>query len=307
MAAKKGVVIPIGASGEWDDSYYSSLSYLQPSIGVIYADGYVRAYYSAYDGSTYRVGVAVSRDGVNFTRKGVISVAGSSGQIDDAYILDQSIIYKDGYYWAYYSAFADTSNARISLAVSKDGINFVKKGVVLPLGSSGDLDDYKTYKPSAIYKDGYFRLYYAPAGTASAVDDYFCLATSRDGINFTKKGAVIIGAGSSEWDSTFLYDICVFTYSNYFFALYSAMYYTGLVYRYALGLAVSKDGMNFVKKGAILPLGASGDVDDNRILSGSALVKDGYLWIYYGAYDGSTTGIRWCLATYPIETYCNLA
>ena len=54
---KQGVVVPLGASGEFDDVY----TYLP---AVLERDGKTWLYYAGYDGSNYRVGLAVSEDGL---------------------------------------------------------------------------------------------------------------------------------------------------------------------------------------------------------------------------------------------------
>ena len=171
---KKGVVLPLGASGESDDDY----TFL-PS--VLYKDGFFWLYYVGYDGTYARVCLALSKDGINFTKKGVVLPLGASGESDDDYTFLPSVLYKDGFFWLYYVGY-DGTYARVCLALSKDGINFTKKGVVLPLGASGESDDAHTYYLTILYKDGFFWLYYAGFdGTYGRV----CLALSKDGVNFT--------------------------------------------------------------------------------------------------------------------------
>lgn len=114
--AKKGVVIPLGASGESDDAN-------SVSSGLLHKDGYFWCYYSGYDGANWRICLAISKDGISFVKKGVVIPLGASGESDDTYTFDPSIIYKDGYFWCYYSGY-DASSHRACLAVSKDGISF---------------------------------------------------------------------------------------------------------------------------------------------------------------------------------------
>ena len=40
-------------------------------------------------------------------------------------------------------------------------MSFIKQGVVLPLGSSGDFDDMRVYSPAPLLLDGRVYLYYA--------------------------------------------------------------------------------------------------------------------------------------------------
>jgi predicted GH43/DUF377 family glycosyl hydrolase len=73
---KLGVVLPLGASGAFDDVYIHSPS-------ALVRDGKTWLYYTGYNGSAYRVGLAVSDDGVHFTKLGVVLPLGASGAFDD--------------------------------------------------------------------------------------------------------------------------------------------------------------------------------------------------------------------------------
>ena len=54
---KLGVVLPLGGVGEFDDAYIYSPA-------PLLLDGRVLLYYAGYDGTNYRVGLAVSDDGI---------------------------------------------------------------------------------------------------------------------------------------------------------------------------------------------------------------------------------------------------
>jgi hypothetical protein len=146
-------------------------------------------YYEArkvLSGST-RIFLAISKDGINFVKKGVVITLGSGGQFDEVHALGIDVVYRDGYFWLYYIGYGFVAATQyvLGLAISKDGINFVKKGVVLPVGASGQFDDYYAIYPSVIYKDGYTWLYYsAYDGSSYKVG----LSLSKDGINFLTDG-----------------------------------------------------------------------------------------------------------------------
>ena len=111
---KKGVVVPIGASGDFDDEhvYYSS---------VLYRSGRFFLYYSGHDGSNIRLGLAISKDGVTFVKKGVVVPLGASGDFDDVGVYNPSVLYRSGRFFLYYGGY-DGSNYRLGLAISKDGL-----------------------------------------------------------------------------------------------------------------------------------------------------------------------------------------
>ena len=306
MAAKKGVVITLGASGEWDDASLSTTSYnsgtCRPSVALCLRDNYVWAYFTGHNGGTQRIGLACSQDGVNFIRKGVIIPLGASGASDDYAVWYPSVVWVGNYCYLYYTGLPSSPRGNVSLAVSKDGINFTKKGHILIDGASGDYDELATGFPSIVYKDNIFYLYYG--GESASYDTRICVATSKDGENFTKKGVVIPQGGSGEWDSTQIYSAKAIVYGEYVFLLYNASEYSAAYYNF-IGLAVSKDGINFVRKGPIRLHGTSGDYDDSYQLGLGAIIKDNCFWIYHYAHDGSTS--RMGVDIFPVETYCNLA
>ena len=167
---KHGVVIPLGASGDFDDVYTYAPA-------VVVRDGRTWLYYAGYDGAKWRVGLAVSEDGVHFVKHGVVIPLGASGDFDNVHTYTPSALVRDGRTWLYYSGY-DGANARVGLAVSEDGIHFVKHGVVVPLGASGDFDDAYTYGPAVVVRDGRTWLYYS--GHDGAITRVG-LAVSEDG------------------------------------------------------------------------------------------------------------------------------
>ena len=113
-------------------------------------------------------------------KKGVVLPLGAAGESDNVRLYTPAVIYKDGFFYLFYSGY-NGANYRICLALSKNGVNFIKKGVVLPLGAAGEADNVHAYTPSVIYKDGFFYLFYAGHdGTNSRI----CLALSKNGVNF---------------------------------------------------------------------------------------------------------------------------
>jgi len=108
----------------------------------------------------------------------VVLPLGSTNDFDDGRTFAPSVLYHNGKFYLYYTG-NDGSTDRAGLAISKDGVTFVKKGVVLPLGSANDFDDVHTYAPSVLYHNGKFYLYYVGNdGSNYRVG----LAISKDGL-----------------------------------------------------------------------------------------------------------------------------
>lgn len=114
-----------------------------------------------------------------------------------------STVTLNGTIWAYYIKWDSSINPNnpkggVGLAKSTDGINFTDQGFVLRAGPTGSWDsDFATF-PSVLYDNGTFYLAYEGKGAGSPGD--IGLATSTDGINFTKQGK-ILAHNTAGWES----------------------------------------------------------------------------------------------------------
>lgn len=186
---KEGVVLPPGSPGSTDDGNVGH-------VNVINDNGVYKMWYGGYDGSTWRIHLAVSPDETSWVRKGVVLSAGAAGQPDDDHVVWQSVIKENGTYRMWYAG-NDGLNYRILLASSPDGENWTKKGVVLDLGSPGDPDDVGASDPYIVKRDGLLMMwYYANSGNV------LCYATSTDGENWTKHGMAVPRGISGQSDDT---------------------------------------------------------------------------------------------------------
>ncbi|TSA40269.1 hypothetical protein D4Q85_00085, partial [bacterium] len=170
---KKGVVIQLGANGEFDDLHGQLPAALE-------RNGRVWLYYAGYDGATWRIGLATSKDGIHFTKKGVVIQLGANGEFDDVGGVIPDALERNGRVWLYCGGH-DGAKWRTGLATSKDGIHFTKKGVVVPLGANGEFDYEYGLFPSALERNGRVWLYYT---CYDGSKDRIGLATSKDGIHF---------------------------------------------------------------------------------------------------------------------------
>ena len=277
---KKGVVIPAGASGNVDDDQAKN-------PGVVRFNDKIYCYYDGFDGSNIRICLAISEDGTNFTKKGVVVPLGTSGDVDDLYCSDSSVIKFNDKIYCYYTG-NDGSNQRICLAIAEDGCTFVKKGVVIPLGSSGDADDADAKEPKVVeVNDKIYCYYVSNDGSYQRI----CLAISEDGVNFVKKGVVVpLGAGG-DVDDSHVVGPDVVKVNDKIYCYYGG--YGGL--RLRVCLAISEDGFTFVKKGVVVPLGASGDVDDLYVYRSGTISFNDKMYCYYSGDDGGSNA-RVCLA-----------
>jgi hypothetical protein len=97
-----------------------------------------------------------------------------------------SVIRESDTLWRMYASYYDI-NMNIGMFTSSDGISWVSQGVVLQKGSSGAWDSGNIYRP-AVWKEGstYYMLYAGSIGSGSSLITQMGLATSSDGVNWTK-------------------------------------------------------------------------------------------------------------------------
>lgn len=149
---------------------------------------------------------AESTDGWNWDRQGIV-LSHSPGYGDPALpehplIEDPSIVVVGGVYHMYYTVAHIGITDTIHLATSTDGLTWQRQGRVLDHGPSGAWDDANVGRPSVLYEDGVFKLWYdgcqglpggdllAPhLGESCASFRNVGHATSTDGRTFTKHPA----------------------------------------------------------------------------------------------------------------------
>ncbi|MCA9103151.1 MAG: PEP-CTERM sorting domain-containing protein [Planctomycetales bacterium] len=169
------------------------------------------------------------------------------------------------------------------LARSTDGVNFADAGTVLGIGAAGAWDD-RIASFSSVWKDAdTYYLVYEGAGQDTAWPGDIALATSSDGVNFTKQGRILthragtyekanIGTPSlhKEGDTWYLY--------------YHGFDGTDVQIGLATGSDLATD-MTRVQATPIIPTSAA-DWDSGTAGKRSRLIKEGDY--YYMAYEGST-------------------
>ena len=224
---KYGVVIDNGAVGEFDSAgvYNSS---------VIYHNGLFYLYYIGGSAGRYTIGLAKSRDGVAWTKYGRVIDYGITGEFDASGLGGMSVIFYHGKFWMYYTGYGN-SKYTVGLAISSDGFTWTKYGRVVDIGSGSDFDLNAVRDPSVIQRDGLLCMYYqGEKGTVKSIG----LAKSRDGLTWTKYGAVVTKGSGAEFDASG-------AFSPYAVNLHdkTLMMYNGSLSTVdTLGLAVSPDG-----------------------------------------------------------------
>ena len=111
-----------------------------------------------------RIGRATSPDGLVWTRSGTVLLPSDAGHFDGHFIDTPSIIKEGSIYYLYFYGDVDNSpdNGQIGLAISTDGINFVRplSTPVIALGGTGSWDEYRAESPDVVYDGNTFIMYY---------------------------------------------------------------------------------------------------------------------------------------------------
>jgi predicted GH43/DUF377 family glycosyl hydrolase len=321
----RGSVLGLGAAGDFDEKSNFTISAFKE-------DGIVKLYYGGADstgdcpvinGATWRIGLAISADGLNFTRvpgdqagHAILDV-GAPGQFDD-HLTYRPYVLKDGnLYRMWYNGsnhFFNCPNGelsksrRIGYAESTDGIHFTRSydgpgpgGSVLPLGPDGAMDAQQVGYVWVIKDNAQYKMYYS----ANDPGNFWrvALAVSTDARHWTKvpgnqTGGAILDLGpSGSFDVACAYEPSVVKESDSLYRMWYRGCQTAGIFGGAslgtLGYAESKDGITWVKipqpgaGGAALGLGLTGAFDDTGITTPSVFLENDVWKMYYAAFDSN--------------------
>jgi len=141
-------------------------------------------YYTGFNGEVRQIGLAVSKDGVVFSKYEENPVLKPSD--DEKELTNPAVVKWDGKYFMYYCVFMDKSKnqlKRIRVAVSEDGLTWQKIGEAIRVGEEGEWDcHFIEWHSAYVLKDGILLLYEGYNGKQWSIG----VAFSEDGVNFTK-------------------------------------------------------------------------------------------------------------------------
>lgn len=217
----------------WD---YSGVQ--QPKI--LFENNLLKLYYTA-QGDPYSgyAGYAFSSDGINWTispNNPVLS-PGPAGSWDETAVAGATVFKDESGYRMYYAGWSNPSaNWNIGLATSTDGINWVKHPD--PVLYSGSGWEFQLGPSSVIKVDNVYYLYYYGRNLPVMK---IGLATSTDGINWTRDPSNPILVADQPWEETGVYYANVYEKNNQYEMIYMNTLGT------AFGRAISTDGISWIK------------------------------------------------------------
>ena len=323
-----GSVMGFGAPGDFDErGNFTITAFKDGSLFRLYYGGAdATGACPGINGAHWRIGVATSIDGINWTRVrgtatagGAILDNGASGHFD-SFLTYRPHVLKDGSVYRMWYNGSDaafncsngtlTQNRRIGYAESTDGVTFTRMndgsgpdGTVLPLGPAGSIDEQQVGYVWVIKDTSDYKMYYS----ANDVHLFWRvgLAVSTDGRHWTKvpgklAGGAILDVGpSGSFDVACAYQPSVVKEREQLYR----MWYRGCQAARpgggpslgVIGYAESNDGVTWVKitqpgpLGAALAQGAAGQFDSGGLTTPSVFL-DGTTWsMYYAGFD--TNGV----------------
>jgi Secretion system C-terminal sorting domain len=194
------------------------------------------------------------------------------------------------------------ARGRIHYAWSLDGTTWNKhtNNPVLDISGAGQWDGEWLDSPEILWDGNNYKLYYYGDSTFEQGQSNTALgvATSNNGIDWTRNGKVLEKGALGDWDGYFIESPAA--YYNATSGLY-ALLYTGIdTSRYGrLGLAVSVDGYNFIKypSHAVVEIGPYPSWNDIASATPALIETNGIIEMWYcgvsndnGQYDSSRVG-----------------
>ncbi len=153
-----------------------------------------------------RIHLAESTDGINWQKLGIAIDNEAANHVNDP-----SVVRVNNQWWMFYTVAEKNEQDEIAAASSKDGRTWTKHGVVLGAGNGNTWDSGKVGRPSVLFQDGKFHMWYdgQPSGLAGQFGDQLArtvriqgravgYAESIDGLHWQRRNAPVFhnGAGA---------------------------------------------------------------------------------------------------------------
>lgn len=223
---------------ETSNHYFDEFGVAQPQIVV--ENGFYKMYYLGVAASaTKYVLYAESNNGVNWTKPISQPILYPSSYGWDSWAVHPGAVFKDddGIYKMYYCGYADQYDQwHIGLATSVDGVVWEKYPQPVLFGTSGW--EYQIGASCVIKKEGIYYLYYYGRNLPNYS---IAVATSTDGINFTKYSGNPIITSQQNWELNGVLYPSVIEENSQLKMVYMNSNGSGF------GIATSSDGFNWTK------------------------------------------------------------
>jgi predicted GH43/DUF377 family glycosyl hydrolase len=288
-------VLTVGADGEWDD-----VSIRFPF--VLFHEEMFHMFYTAYSNSEtpQAIGYASSDDGIHWTKhEGNPIFEGSGNNNFDDFGVNRPVVMveDDGTWVMYYNGNAASGLPPFgkgigrATATSPTGPWTRSETPVLEAGALRRWDGAFIFPDSVLKTDDGYVMYYSGTGGNQGMVGMVGMATSPDGITWTKyddpsttnrpfdeSDPVLLGGEIGDWDGQQSWGAGVQQSDNAWEMTYTGGATTGGVYQAQVGYAHSDDGIHWTKY-ADNPIIS---VDDHSTLFTSLVIHEGQYFVYYG-------------------------
>ncbi len=219
------------------DIYFDNYGVSESSI--IYDNNIYKMWYAGDAGSgVHYILYAESQDGINWIHphSGPVLSPGTNNSWDSHSVVPGAVIKENDVYKMYYSGWAYIDNPwHVGLATSSDGINWEKNpSPVLFGGTNGD---YQVKATSVVKNEDIYYMYYLEGFHAQSWN--INLATSSDGLNWTRYSSNPILSTTNTWEGIGIYSPSIIKENGTYQMVYQGMNNS------AFGFATSQDGIHW--------------------------------------------------------------
>jgi hypothetical protein len=289
----KSPVIPHGVQSGW------AARYVDPGA-MIYRDGAYHMFFNGINGypAAVSIGYATSSDGYTWSlaSKDPVLTTDKVTYAGIAIFASSVLVGDDGTWTLYFytvdlSTPAHTTIGRAT-APKPTGPWTPDAAPVLRLGAAGVWDSYSVAHPSVVRTSAGYVMYYSGSSGAADAHGAIGMATSPDGVHWTKRADPVLSAGTGdEWDGQFIYDPNVVQTPSGYVMAYLAVSPTGTVPTpfTAFGYATSADGVTWTKSSANPILSSKDHQNWLGMFLANLLYQNGTLLLYFDLQQQSKT------------------
>lgn len=188
---REGQALDVGPARSWDATNAEAPT-------VLYSGGRFRMWYAGASGVVYQIGYAESTDGKRFVklpasrsplgREGLVLAPDPAVEGAAVAVADPSVVAVGAELYLYYDGFAPNALV-ISLATSRDGINWMRRGVVLRPDLPWEMANRRegtVVQPSVVHDGTRFHMVYATFSGVGHDVRSIGYASSTDGVRWVK-------------------------------------------------------------------------------------------------------------------------
>ncbi len=266
-------VLGRGSPGEWD-----AVDVLNPSV-VRRGDLYFNLY-SGYDGRTWHTGLALSPDGLRWSKQGRVLSPDPAGWEGDYIAANGSVLDAGGELLYWYQGGRTPS---IGLARSPDGRSWTKRPApVLTPGPRGSWDERGVADPYVIRVGAFYYMYYL--GQDRARRQRLGVARSAGGAVWEKlRSNPLLELGQpGSFDENGLGEPAVWASHGAYWMLYTGRDRNEIR---RLGLARSADGVRWRRLDASTVISGTAPWNSRVVCDPSVMVEEGRIRVWFGGGD----------------------